>query len=52
MIQYGNPIGMAPPVAYSIIVHNPVSPPLVRPVGIMIEVHAMQKIKEPTVIRK
>ena len=52
MIGYVHPIGMAPPVAYWMIAHNPVSPPLASPVGMMIDVQAIQNMSEPTVIRK
>ena len=47
---YDKPIGM--PVANWMIVHNPVSPPLESPFGMMNDVHARQKIKPPKVIRK
>jgi hypothetical protein len=33
-------------------VQNPVNPPLAKPLGMMKEVHAIQKMTEPTVMRK
>ena len=47
---YVHPTGM--PVPYWIMVHKPVMPPLASPFGIRNDVQAIQKMNEPTVIRK
>jgi hypothetical protein len=52
MRGYVIPVGTAPCVPYCIMVHKPVTPPLVSPFGWMNDVHARQKIKVPTEIRK
>ena len=49
---YVIPIGILPFVAYWTIVQRPVSQPLVNEFGWMNDVHAKQKIKVPTEMRK
>ena len=49
-VGYVHPIGMFNP--YCRILQRPVNPPLDKPFGRRNDVHARQKIIEPTVIRK